>query len=25
MSQPVVDAVPCPGLRRADQARPNLV
>jgi len=23
--QPVVDAVPCPGLRRADQARPNLV
>ena len=22
--QPVVDAVPCPGLRRADQARPNL-
>ena len=25
MFQPVVDAIPCPGLRRADQARPNLV
>ena len=25
MFQPVVDTVPCPGLRRADQARPNLV
>jgi hypothetical protein len=25
LMQPVVDAVPCPGLRRADQARPNLV
>jgi hypothetical protein len=23
--QPDVDAIPCPGLRRADQARPNLV